>query len=166
MNNGTINRFHSFLMIMLISFWGSSFVVVKIALKEGLTPIAIATFRFLIAGGIFLATMILEKRRKRDYKVLVKRKDFPVILFLALSGVTFFIIAQYTGINMAGASTAVILVCLLSPVLIKVFSNILFKEHLVKKQIFGILIAALGTFIVATGGSVSFSGNQESFLEV
>jgi drug/metabolite transporter (DMT)-like permease len=37
-------------MLFLITFWGSSFVVVKAILGEGLTPIAIATFRFLLAG--------------------------------------------------------------------------------------------------------------------
>jgi drug/metabolite transporter (DMT)-like permease len=164
MSNKTISRFNAFLMFTLILFWGSSFVVVKIALKEGLTPIAVATFRFLIAGGLFLITILIEKKVRRNYKLLVEKKDFPMLLFLALTGVTFFFTAQYTGIQMAGASMAAILVCLLSPVLITVLSTIIFKEHLVKKQVFGIGIAAVGTVIVVTGGTMSFSSNQEFFL--
>jgi drug/metabolite transporter (DMT)-like permease len=164
MNDKTISGFNAFLMLTLILFWGSSFVVVKIALKEGLTPISIATFRFLIAGGLFLITILIEKRIRRNYKLLVEKKDFPMLLFLALTGVTFFFTAQYTDIQMAGASTAAILVCLLSPVLITLLSTIIFKEHLVKKQVFGIGIAALGTVIVVTGGTISFPGNREFLL--
>lgn len=164
MNNKTISRFNAFLMFTLILFWGSSFVVVKIALREGLTPIAIATFRFLIAGGFFLITILIEKKIRRNYKLLVEKKDFPMLLFLALTGVTFFFTAQYTGIQMAEASIAAILVCLLSPVLITLLSTIIFKEHLVKKQVFGIGIAALGTVIVVTGGTISFPGDREFLL--
>ena len=164
MDNKTISRFNAFLMLTLILFWGSSFVVVKIALREGLTPIAVATFRFLIAGGLFLITILIEKKIKRNYKLLVEKKDFPMLLFLALTGVTFFFTAQYTGIQMAGASTAAILVCLLSPVLITLLSAIIFKEHLVKKQVFGIGVAALGTVIVVTGGTIIFPGDREFLL--
>jgi drug/metabolite transporter (DMT)-like permease len=164
MNDRTIGRFNTFLMFTLILFWGSSFVVVKIALGEGLTPISIATFRFLIAGGLFLMSILIEKRIRRNYRLLVEKKDFPILLFLALTGVTFFFTAQYTGIQMAGASIAAILVCLLSPVLITLLSAVIFKEHLVKKQVFGIGIAALGTAIVVTGGTINLSSHQGFLL--
>jgi len=49
---------------LIVLFWGSSFVVVKIALREGLTPVAVATFRFLIAGGLFLITILVQKKNK------------------------------------------------------------------------------------------------------
>jgi len=160
----SISLFHTFLMLALIIFWGGSFVVVKIALNEGLTPIAIATFRFLIAGGLFLAAILFKKNRKRNWRFLVERKDIPTLLILALTGVTFFFSAQYTGIQMAGASLAAILVCLLSPVIIAVLSSKMFKENLTKQQISGIGIAAAGTFIVVTGGTLSFSHNTEYVL--
>jgi len=164
MNGRAISRFNAFLMFTLILFWGSSFVIVKIALSEGLTPISIATFRFLIAGGLFLVTILIEKKMRRNYKLLVEKKDFPTLLFLALTGVAFFFTAQYTGIQMAGASIAAILVCLLSPVLITLLSSMIFKEHLVKKQVFGIGIASLGTIIVVTGGTISLSSRLEFLL--
>ena len=77
-------------------------MVVKIALREGLTPISIATFRFLIAGELFLITILIEKKIRRNRRLLVEKKDFPMLLFLALTGVTLFFTAQYTGIQMAG----------------------------------------------------------------
>jgi drug/metabolite transporter (DMT)-like permease len=147
----------------LILFWGSSFVVVKIALKE-LTPVAIATFRFLVAGGLFVIAILLNKMWRRGFSLLVEKKDVPMLLFLALTGVTFFFTAQYTGIQMAGASIAAILVCLLSPVLIAVLSAVVFKERLIGRQVFGIGVAALGTFIVVTGGAMGFESNPEFFF--
>lgn len=82
MTTRTIGLFNTLLMLTLIIFWGSSFVVVKIALGEGLTPVAIATFRFLIAGGLFLATLLFKKNRERDYRILVERKDARPCCFL------------------------------------------------------------------------------------
>lgn len=164
MTTRAISLFNTFLMLTLIIFWGSSFVVVKIALNEGLTPISIATFRFLIAGALFLAAIVLNKYRRRHYRLLVERKDSPTLLILALTGVTFFFAAQYTGIKMAGASIAAILVCLFSPILITVLSTRMFKEHLTKKQIFGVGMASAGTLSVIIGGTPSFSGNRQFFL--
>jgi drug/metabolite transporter (DMT)-like permease len=164
METRAISRFDAFLMFILILFWGGSFVVVKIALMEGLTPIAIATFRFLVAGGLFLVAILLERKRVKDYVFFVEKKDFPILILLALTGVTFFFTAQYTGIKMAGASIAAIFVCLLAPVFITVLSAKLFKEHLVRRQVFGVGMAAVGTFIVIMGGSVSLQTNQQFFL--
>jgi drug/metabolite transporter (DMT)-like permease len=159
-----ISLFDTFLLLTLITFWGSSFVVVKIALNEGLTPIAVATFRFLIAGILFIIALFFEKNRKRNYRLFVDRKDIPTLLFLALTGVTFFFTAQATGINLAGASMASILVCLLSPIIITVFSTRMFKENLNKKQIFGIVTAAIGTLIVTVGGTFSQFNKEDFFL--
>jgi drug/metabolite transporter (DMT)-like permease len=160
----TISPINAVLMLCVILFWGSSFVVVKVTLQEGLTPIAIATFRFLTAGGLFVVTLVLNKSRNPDYMVFVEKKDFLKLLLLALTGVTFFFIAQYTGIQMASASIAAIFVCLISPILISVFSARMFKEGLMKKHVLGIGTAAAGTFTVITGGTLNVQGNGTNFL--
>lgn len=164
MENEAVSHISVLLMLVLVFFWGSSFVVVKIALQEGLTPIALATFRFLIAGSLFVLVLLLKKKRRNDYRLLVDWRDFPMLMLLALMGITFFFSVQYTGIQMAGASIASILVCLLSPIIIAALSAIIFNEPLAKKQVFGIGVAALGTFIVITGGTVNFHHNPHFIL--
>jgi len=159
-----ISPINAVLMLCLITFWGSSFVVVKATLREGLTPIAIATFRFLMAGGLFATALAFNKSRNRDFTAFVERRDFLKLLLLALTGVTFFFAAQYTGIQMAGASIAAILVCLLSPILISVFSARMFKEPLTRRHVLGIAIAAAGTFTVMTGGTLGIQGSTMNFL--
>ncbi len=146
------------LMVILITFWGSSFVVVRILEKE-LTPIAIATFRFLTAGAFFLVSLASRRLLNPNYHLTVQRRDLLVLLALSLSGVTFFFIAQYTGIQMANASIAAILVCLLSPVLITVLSARLFKEHLTKRQLFGVSVAMLGTLFVVSADLLSLQSS-------
>jgi drug/metabolite transporter (DMT)-like permease len=152
------------LMLFLITFWGSSFVVVKAILGEGLTPIAIATYRFLIAGCLFLIVLSLNRIKNRNHRILVERKDSPTLIVLAFSGVTIFFIAQYTGIQMANASIAAILVCLLSPVLISLFSMYIFKETLSKTQLLGIGTASLGTLTVILGGTPNLEANLTFLL--
>jgi drug/metabolite transporter (DMT)-like permease len=159
-----ISPINAFLMVCLITFWGSSFVIVKATIGEGLTPIAIAAFRFLIAGGLFVATLLLKQSRDRDYTILVEGRDFPKFLLLGLIGVTLFFTVQYTGIQLAGASIAAILVCLLAPILISVFSARMFKEQLMTLNIVGIGIAAAGTLVVVAGGTLSVQGSGTSFL--
>jgi len=65
---------------------------------------------------------------------------------------------------MAGASIASILVCLLAPVLISVFSAWFFRERLKRRQVAGIVGAALGTFTIVAGDVFSSQGNS-AFLQ-
>jgi drug/metabolite transporter (DMT)-like permease len=138
--------------------------VVKEVLKEGLTPVSIATFRFLVAGALFLVALFLNRVRQPSYRLLVEKKDIKTLVLLALSGVTLFFMVQYTGISMAGASIASILVCLLAPVLITVFSAWLFRERLKRRQVAGIVGAALGTLTIVAGDVFSSQGNS-AFLQ-
>jgi drug/metabolite transporter (DMT)-like permease len=164
MGSRVISPFNTFLMLCLITFWGSSFVVVKLTLGEGLSPIAIATFRFLVAGGLFLAVLLFNRARNKNYAVLVKGKDMVTLILLALVGVTFFFVVQYTGIQLAGASIAAILVCFLSPILISVLSARIYKESLMGKQVLGIGVAATGTIAVIVGGTLSFQSGIGFFF--
>jgi drug/metabolite transporter (DMT)-like permease len=159
-----IGSFDFFLMLCLIIFWGSSFVVVKALLLQGLTPIAIATFRFLVAGALFLAALALRKVRQPTSLVLFERKDFLMFVVLSLIGVTFFFIAQYVGIGLAGASVAAILVCFLSPILIAFLSMWILNESLKRKQFLGLAVAGIGTLVVISGGTMDLRSGNPTFL--
>ncbi len=164
MANNKIGSFDFFLMLCLIIFWGSSFVVVKALLLQGLTPIAIATFRFLVAGVLFLVALVVMKVRRPLSVVLFEGKDTLVFVGLSLVGVTFFFIVQYVGIELADASVAAILVCFLSPILIALLSMRIFNESLKKKQFLGLAVAGIGTLLVITGGTMDFGGSNPTFL--
>ncbi|MGD0450483.1 MAG: DMT family transporter [Candidatus Bathyarchaeia archaeon] len=151
------------LMMILILVWGSSFVVVKWVLQYNITPIAVATFRFLVAGAFFVFALALIKSRKHQYRVFVEWKDLPLLIVLGLIGITFFFIAQYLGIQLAGASVAAILVCLLSPIIISFYSLRIFKEKLTRRNVLGLGIASVGTVAVIGGGTLNMQGSSMSF---
>ena len=65
---------------------------------------------------------------------------------------------------MSGASVAAILVCLLSPILIVVFSARLFSERLTKMQIIGIFVAVSGTLAVVSADLLNLEGNLQFFV--
>jgi len=153
-----------FLMLCLIIFWGSSFVVVKALLLQGLTPIAIATFRFLVAGALFLAALLVKKVRTPLSLLSFERKDVLMLVSLSLVGVTFFFIVQYVGIGLAGASVAAILVCFLSPIIIAFLSMRFFSETLARKQLLGLAVAGIGTLVVITGGTMDLKTSNPTFL--
>ncbi len=160
MQNKHISLTNIILMLFLITFWGSSFVIVKAILRENLSPIAIATFRFLVAGFLFIIILSIKRINNPNNKILVKKEDLPLLTILSFLGVTIFFIAQYTGIQMANASIASILVCLLSPILISLGSIYKFKEKLSKKQLLGIAIASAGTLTVILGGTPNLQTNS------
>ncbi|HMK94922.1 MAG TPA: EamA family transporter [Candidatus Limnocylindrales bacterium] len=151
-------------MLCLIIFWGSSFVVVKTLLSQGLTPIAIATFRFLVAGALFLVALLVQKVRRPLRSAVFERRDTLTFIGLSLLGVTFFFIAQYVGIELADASVAAILVCLLSPILIALFSIRIFSEALTRRQFLGLAVAGIGTLVVITGGTMNLRSSDPTFL--
>ena len=103
MASQSISPFQAFLMVLLIIFWGSSFVVVKQLLDVGLTPIAVATFRFLLAGVLFLVALAIKKRVSPTYRLSVERKDLLVLLVLALDRRNFLLHHTVHG-NSAGRS--------------------------------------------------------------
>jgi drug/metabolite transporter (DMT)-like permease len=138
--------------------------VVKALLLQGLTPIAIATFRFLVAGALFLVALVVMKVRRPLSVVLFERKDILVFVGLSLAGVTFFFIVQYVGIELAGASVAAILVCFLSPILIALLSMRIFNEALKRKQFLGLAVAGIGTLVVITGGTMDLRSSDPTFL--
>jgi drug/metabolite transporter (DMT)-like permease len=138
-------------------------VVVKLILLSGLTPIAVATFRFLCASALFLVALVLIRWKNPNYQLRINVKDIGRLLFLALTGVTFFFTIQYTGVHLAGASIAAIFVCLLSPIVITVLSTRIFKDHLTRKQVLGVTVAAAGTFLTIIGGTYEFSFNETFF---
>ena len=135
-------------------------MVVKQLLDVGLTPTSVATFRFLLAGALFLVALGIKKIVSPTYRLSVERNDLLTLLALALVGVTFFFYIQYTGIQLAGASIAAIMVCLLSPIIITVFSAKLFGDRSAKKQMLGICVAAAGTFLVVLADLLNLKGSM------
>lgn len=143
---------------LTILIWGNSFVVVDIAIRDGSSPTLIALARFLIASSIFGAYILLKRPAG------VERADLGLFMFLAFIGIGAYYVFQYYGIKYAGPSISAILVTLLCPIMIFALSYRRLGERVSGTQKLGLLVAAAGSYLVITDGSVEFLSGWETLV--
>jgi drug/metabolite transporter (DMT)-like permease len=150
-----------FLLFLMITIWGFSFVLVDIAIQF-IPPLSIALYRFLIASITYIVIDIVLNIRKHiikleeQYKVKVKYSKNEIILLILSSfcGVSIFFLIQYTSIELVGPTLPALFVCLLSPLFISLLALIFFNEKLTIPRIIGFIISSIGAFLLITGGDI------------
>ncbi|GBD86429.1 putative amino-acid metabolite efflux pump [bacterium BMS3Abin03] len=135
-----------FLILLAVIFWGSSFIAVKIALRE-LAPTTIVLFRLIIAV-IFLASISFYT--KQDFSLNIK--NHGSIFFLALISV-FHLWIQVKALEFTTASASGWIVGT-APIFIALLGAIFFKEKLTIFKVTGILLAMLGLMLLITNGNL------------
>lgn len=131
---------------LVVVIWGTTFVSTKVLLQNGLGPIEIMFYRFLLAYlGILL---ISHKRWWAD-----NWKDEGMLILSGLTGGTFYFIAENTALGITQASNVALLVCT-TPIFTALMSNWFYKEPLRKNMLLGSLIALVGVGMVVFSGSV------------
>jgi drug/metabolite transporter (DMT)-like permease len=143
---------------LTILIWGNSFVLVKIAIDEGASPIMIAMGRFIIASSMFGGYLIIRRPK------LPEKADMRTFLLLAFIGVGIYYIFQYYGVKFAGPSISAILVTLLCPVIVFLLSRYRLGERMSSQQKAGLGISAVGSYFVITNGNLEFMSNGTEIL--
>ena len=151
-----------FLILMVVA-WSISFIIVDIAV-ESIPPLSLALYRFIIASACFLVLDIyfkISKKRKNlnenaenEVNSKFSVNQWILIILASFTGATLFFFAQYSAIQLIGPSLPALFVCLLSPVIITIFSLLFFKEKLSSLKIIGFAIATIGGFLLITGGDI------------
>lgn len=143
-------------LLCVITFWGGSFPVAKLALRE-IMPINLATLRFTVASLLFIPTLWVSARLRGE-------KGFPhpagrdalKINGLALLGVTSYFVIQYTAVSLTTASNAGLLIAL-SPLFVALLSALWLREPLTREKLAGIAVAMFGVAAVISRGTFRFS---------
>ncbi|MFX1337565.1 MAG: DMT family transporter [Promethearchaeota archaeon] len=161
------------LLILMITFWGISFIIVHIAV-EYIPPLSVALYRLFVASLSFLILDIYLKLRKKCKipQIQVQEIDsmpslnFWILIVLAsFSGISLYLFFLYSAVELIGPSIPALYDCLVSPVIIAVFSLIFFQEKLNKLKIVGFLLASVGSYFLITGGDISkFTPASPSFI--
>lgn len=133
--------------ILVVVMWGFSFVAARLALST-VTPIILATLRFLIASTIFLPIICREFFLKRIPKV----RDLTEYVFLGIISISIYYVLQYTGVEYAGAGISALLVVGLIPVITGMTSALLNKEGYDRWQIIGTVLGILGVALITLPG--------------
>jgi drug/metabolite transporter (DMT)-like permease len=146
-------RVLAMVLLSLVSIiWGGSFIAARIALRE-LSPIALATARFILAGALFVPLLVFSPRYRAPWRSLPKLTAFGLL------AVTFYFIFQYNGVARTSASLSAIVITL-SPLLVVLMSAIFLRERLNRSQTAGIVLATAGAVLLVTRGSVEVGGSD------
>jgi drug/metabolite transporter (DMT)-like permease len=135
--------------IIVAVIWGLSFVAARMALST-LTPILLATVRFVIASLIFSPVIVREYTRGNH----PDRRDLREYAFLGLLSISLYFWLQYTGIKNAGAGISAILVVGLIPTFTGFASSILLKERLGLWRLLGTGLGLVGVVLIVLPGVV------------
>jgi drug/metabolite transporter (DMT)-like permease len=147
---------HRFLAMLLLSLvaiiWGGSFIAARIALRE-LSPVTLATTRFLLAGAIFVPVLIAMPRFRAPWRSIPKLAGFGLL------AVTFYFIFQYNGVARTSASLSAIVITI-SPLVVVLMSALFLHERLNRSQTVGIVLATAGALHLVARGSVEVGGSD------
>ena len=128
-------------------FWGTSFSVSKIGLRQ-LLPMHLAILRFSLASIIFYAMLIMFYRNNS-----IEKKDRPLLWFLGVLGVSSYFYIQYTGLKLTTTVNTAIIIAI-SPIFTIIFSSLVFhQESLTLNKIVGAILAFSGIFLIFAGST-------------
>jgi drug/metabolite transporter (DMT)-like permease len=130
--------------IFVAIIWGLSFVAARVVLTT-LTPISLATVRFVIATIIYTPFII----RHLNKGIKPSRTELKELFVLGLLSISIYFWLQYTGVQYAGAGISALLVVGLIPVLTGFAGSLLLKESFNVRKGMGIAMGLTGVALIA-----------------
>jgi drug/metabolite transporter (DMT)-like permease len=123
--------------------WGLSFVAASVALTT-LSPVLLATVRFVIASALFLPVIVGELRRGSRPNPI----DLKEMASLGLLSISLYFWLQYTGVKYAGAGVSSLLVVGFIPILTGVASSVILGEAFSRPKVVGSAAGFLGVALI------------------
>jgi len=144
--------FYHFLAVFCVLVWGTTFVSTKILLNNGLAPVSIFFYRFLMA---YLAIWFISPKTLFANNL----KDEFTFLLLGMSGGSFYFLTENTALKIAFVNNVALLVCT-APLITALLSRFFLKnEKLHKGLIIGSVVAFLGVALVIFNGKFVLKSN-------
>lgn len=134
---------------LVITIWGSTFVVTKLLLLAGLSPAHIFTLRFLIAYALLLGFAAF----KRPFRWFAGTwRDELLMLGLGLTGGSLYFLTENAAMNYTTTTNTSLIVCL-CPLFAALLISLFYRDQRLRGiQIVGSLLAAVGVAIVELNG--------------
>ncbi len=127
-------------------FWAINIVLGRFIVGT-IPPVTLAQIRWSCAALIMLA--VGWRHLGRDWPVI--RANLPILIILSLTGITLYNTMSYYGLNYTQAINALLLQSS-GPLLVGIWSLVLFRDRLTRAQLAGILISLLGVVTIITRG--------------
>lgn len=146
--------------LFVASVWGLSFVAASMVL-ETLSPVLLATLRFIIASVLF-SPILIKSRLKGNHPAVGDLRDMALLGFLSIS-IYFWL--QYTGVQYAGAGVSALIVVGFIPILTGVASSLILKEPFDRRRLLGVGLGFTGVSLI-TIPNLLISVNTRFFIGV
>lgn len=150
------------LLTLAVLFWAGNFILGR-AFHAEIPPIALAFWRWV--GAAILVTWPALPHLRRDRQALINA--WPAVLLLSLLGIAAFNTLAYSGLQYTEAINAFLLQSMM-PVLIVLFSFLIFREKVTRLQSLGILVSLCGAVLITARGDferlLSLSFNRGDLL--
>lgn len=147
--------------LFVATVWGLSFVAASMVL-ETLTPVLLATLRFIIASIIFSPILINSLRRGNK----PSSKDLRDIAWLGFLSISIYFWLQYTGVQYAGPGVSAIIIVGFIPILTGLASSLILKEPFDRRRVLGIGLGFIGVALITLPNLVLGSVNTRFFIGV
>lgn len=135
-------------------FWGFSGTCADFLFENyAVDTLWLACMRQLVSGGIFLVVILLTQREKL-FALLRNKRDMGILAVFAASGVLLNQLGYLTTIRLTNAGTATVLQCL-QLIIIMVYACLTMHRAPRKRELAGVVLALVGTYLLATGGNPS-----------
>jgi drug/metabolite transporter (DMT)-like permease len=134
--------------LLAVLFWGASFIATKVALRD-VQPIVVITLRF--AMGVVVLFIAL---RLRHLRVVVDRRDWPILIVLGFNGVWLHQMLQATGLAQGASATNTGWYVATIPIFTALLAAIFLKETIGPIKIGGIVVATFGVLLVVSKGDL------------
>lgn len=135
-------------------FWGFSGTCADFLFENyAVDTLWLACMRQLVSGGIFLVVILLTQRDKL-FALLRNKRDMGILAVLAASGVLLNQLGYLMTIRLTNAGTATVLQCL-QLIIIMVYACLTTHRAPRKRELAGVVLALVGTYLLATGGNPS-----------
>lgn len=136
-----------FFLILTTIFWGGSFLFTKIGLRE-IPPLLFVFFRFTLAALIML---IVFARRIAALDRGILLRGMIVGIALGLANISFVFGIKDTSISRAGVLNNLFVL------FIPIITKLVWKDRVGRTNLAGIALAAIGIWLLATGGGAGFN---------
>jgi drug/metabolite transporter (DMT)-like permease len=133
------------LVIIATACWSTGGVfITRIIVGSGISPVGLAFWRDLLTSSILLIGLGLF----RSDMLRVKRQDLPWLIGMGIVSIGIFHVLWNTAVMINGLAVATVIQCN-APIFVTITARIIWKETLTVKKISAIVLAIIGTILIA-----------------
>ena len=135
-------------------FWGLAGVCGQYLFEErGLTAKWLVSVRLVLAGLILLLT-VWAKQKKQMFEIWREKRDVFQLIMFGIFGMAFCHLRYYVAVETSNAGTATVLQYT-APIIIMLYVSVLNKKVPQRIEMLALVLAAGGTFLLATHGNIT-----------